>query len=314
MAFNVRLDAGHTTLYNRGVNPAYYEGDRMFLLSLYEMEELQKYRDVNVSISRTQTGNPSLYTRCKAAANYDLLISNHSNANANKDKKTVHIYEALDRAKDPLAYKLGKTIADTMGTSYALLTRADSKGDNYYGILRYSVSFGIKLPLLIEHGYHTNPDQCNWLLSDSNLKRLAVNEVRCIAEHFDLQLKTDTSIVYYRKGQYDNEGVLKLQQDLKRLGYPIATDGDFGTETEAQVKAFQIAYGLKDDGLAGPKTLGKIAELIAVMDNQPTLTKAPDGQIYIVQAGAYTVKEYAEVQRLKLSQVDIDAIVKLVKR
>jgi len=68
MGLNIRLDPGHTTLYNRGVNPAYYEGDRMYLLSLYEMEELQKYKDVNVSMSRTLTGNPNLYTRCKAAA------------------------------------------------------------------------------------------------------------------------------------------------------------------------------------------------------------------------------------------------------
>jgi N-acetylmuramoyl-L-alanine amidase len=314
MDLNIRLDPGHTTLYNRGVNPAYYEGDRMYLLSLYEMEELLKYKDVNVSISRTLTGNPNLYTRCKAAAKYDLLLSNHSNANAKPEKNAVHIYEELSRAKDPLSYKLGKTIADTMGTSYALLTRADSDGDNYYGILRYGAQFGIKIPLIIEHGYHTNPTQCNWLLSDSNLKRMAVNVVRCIAEHYNLQLKTDTSIVYYRKGQYDNDGVSKLQTDLKRLGYPIDTDGDFGTETEAQVKAFQIAYGLKDDGLAGPKTLGKIAELIAILDNQPVLTKAPEGQIYIVQAGAYSVKEYADIQRAKLGNAGIDAIVKLISR
>ena len=37
-------------------------------------------------------------------------------------------------------------------------------------------------------------------------------------------------------------------------------DGDFGRETEAAVKSFQLAAGIKVDGICGPITWGKLLE------------------------------------------------------
>lgn len=48
--------------------------------------------------------------------------------------------------------------------------------------------------------------------------------------------------------------VTSLQHLLKARGQKIATDGVFGSKTEAAVKSFQRSKGLKQDGLAGPKT------------------------------------------------------------
>ncbi|MBG1267423.1 peptidoglycan-binding domain-containing protein [Nostoc sp. WHI] len=49
--------------------------------------------------------------------------------------------------------------------------------------------------------------------------------------------------------------VVKLQQQLKRLGYLKGQpDGDFGVTTEAAVKAVQKRYGLEADGVAGGAT------------------------------------------------------------
>ncbi|WP_373528973.1 peptidoglycan-binding protein [Nostoc sp.] len=49
--------------------------------------------------------------------------------------------------------------------------------------------------------------------------------------------------------------VVKLQQQLKRLGYLKGQpDGDFGVTTEAAVKAVQKRYGLEADGIAGGAT------------------------------------------------------------
>lgn len=307
----IKIDAGHVDGWNTGIDPRYKEGTRMFLLAQYEQDEFDKYNDVEVTLSRSLKTNPSLYERCKAAAGYDLLLSDHTNANSNPDSNGVHIYEALDRAQAEISHKLGKTIADTMGTSYRLLTRKDSNGANYYGILRYGVLFGIKIPLIIEHGYHTNAAQCKWLLNDSNLKILAVNKVRCIAEHYGLQLKASAPLVYYRL-KSKGDGVKKLQEDLTRLGYPLDNDGVFGILTEAAVIAYQLANGLKGDGSAGPLTLGKIAEQIAILDAKPRLTEAPDGKQYIVQAGAFKIKEYADARAAQIIAKDFNAIVKLV--
>ena len=49
--------------------------------------------------------------------------------------------------------------------------------------------------------------------------------------------------------------VVKLQERLKRLGFLDGNaDGDFGTSTEAAVKAAQQRYGLEADGIAGGAT------------------------------------------------------------
>ena len=63
----------------------------------------------------------------------------------------------------------------------------------------------------------------------------------------------------------DSQGskVTQLQQDLKQLGYYYADiTGNFGEKTEAAVKAFQKAYKLTDDGVAGTNTLNAIAAAV----------------------------------------------------
>ncbi len=61
-----------------------------------------------------------------------------------------------------------------------------------------------------------------------------------------------------RKGARGSE-VTKLQTALKKLGYyKMKVDGIYGKGTVAAVKAYQAKSGLKADGIAGPKTLGKL--------------------------------------------------------
>lgn len=56
------------------------------------------------------------------------------------------------------------------------------------------------------------------------------------------------------------EAVANLQRNLVRFGFqPGKPDGVFGYGTEAAVIAFQKTQGLTADGIAGPKTLTKLA-------------------------------------------------------
>ena len=56
-------------------------------------------------------------------------------------------------------------------------------------------------------------------------------------------------------------GVLELQTKLKTIGYMVIADGDFGPNTEYQVKLFQSHNHLKADGIVGPKTESTIKEI-----------------------------------------------------
>ncbi|WP_052353677.1 peptidoglycan recognition protein family protein [Neobacillus jeddahensis] len=62
------------------------------------------------------------------------------------------------------------------------------------------------------------------------------------------------------------EAVKKYQQDLIKAGEKLpryGVDGDFGEETEVATKAFQARHGLSVDGIAGPETLAKLAEVLS---------------------------------------------------
>lgn len=68
------------------------------------------------------------------------------------------------------------------------------------------------------------------------------------------------------------EDVRKLQSRLIELGYDLpiyGADGEYGSETVAAVKAFQVDRGLDADGIAGEKTL---AALYAGQENTYTVT------------------------------------------
>lgn len=59
-----------------------------------------------------------------------------------------------------------------------------------------------------------------------------------------------------------NEGVRWVQWMLKKCGYNISTDGSFGPETTAAVRAFQANHGLASDGIAGPLTKAKLKAVV----------------------------------------------------
>lgn len=118
-----------------------------------------------------------------------------------------------------------------------------------------------------------------------------------------------TEKTYLCKGD-SGSAVKILQENLISLGYSCGSagsDGEFGDKTDAAVRAFQKAYGLTMDGLAGEKTQAKIKELLAA--KEPAKVES-DAIICYVQSGAYKSKENAQKQVDKLKKAGFDAIIK----
>jgi len=127
-----------------------------------------------------------------------------------------------------------------------------------------------------------------------------------------------------RKGDRSDE-VAELQQSLNRLGVRdasgnrLAEDGKFGDNTREAVLAFQKQQGLKEDGLVGRQTLGRIEQAQAVDTRTPTGPQLgdkahPDTALHNAirsQLPAAISNEVAANVTLQAKQAGIDAPEKL---
>lgn len=77
----------------------------------------------------------------------------------------------------------------------------------------------------------------------------------------------------------EGDDVKELQQNLIALGYDLGSygaDGEFGSKTDAAVRAFQQAEGLDVDGKFGAKSLAAMEAALAALDEkQPAQEEKP---------------------------------------
>lgn len=203
----VVLDPGHYPNYNKGAASGYWEGNKMYTLSQYDKEELEKY-GIDVILTRKYNENPTLATRgqiaIKNAAGYDevVFISNHSNGYNGKAYGVEAFRSLYLPDSDVLGKKLVEAIVGVMKAttkitySRGVKTLKSITGADYYAVIRSSVSSArsvsqaakgpVKYTYIIEHGFHDNKTECAFLNEDANLKKIAEAKARVIAEYFGL--------------------------------------------------------------------------------------------------------------------------------
>ena len=81
-------------------------------------------------------------------------------------------------------------------------------------------------------------------------------------------IKVETGKLLLSKGS-SGDGVGRIQLVLHLLNYPLPRsikqgrpDGIFGSETDGAIRQFQQKFELKPDGMVGPKTLGRLDNLL----------------------------------------------------
>lgn len=189
------LDAGHGRLGNpHTTKEGFYEGTQNFVLAGYLKEELEK-RGFEVLLTRNDIDdNPSLEERGTLAGknNAILFLSLHSNAPGSATPPDIYptirgvcAYYSLTAPElnQPLAEALVNKIAEVMNTqNRGIKTRAypDKPDTDYYGVIRNSVQSGCRRAMLIEHGFHTNPEDSEFLQSSEKLALLAAAEAEVI--------------------------------------------------------------------------------------------------------------------------------------
>ena len=207
----ITLDPGHGPFGNPGVIPGYYEGTRVYMLAETLKKELEEYKDTEVVITRkTIDDNPSLANRGGEAAKNgsELFISLHSNAASNPAAHGVSVFRSVKRPEsEKLGRMLGEAVVNVMkkhtDITYlrGVMTRTESidgKVQDYYGVIRSSVkSEKVKYSYIIEHGFHTNLTECEYMFDDKSLFDIARVEADIIAEYFGLEKKADPEPAEY---------------------------------------------------------------------------------------------------------------------
>lgn len=185
------IDAGHYGKYNQSpVNSAYWESDFTWKFHLLLKTELEK-RGIEVITTRAAQANDlKLELRGQKSAGCDLFLSIHSNACSDASADYPLACCCVNGTADVLGHELAEAVGHVMGCTgkARIWKRQGSGGSDYYGVLRGAASVGTP-GILMEHGFHTNLRDTNWLMNDENLRRMAAAEAETIAEHFDV--KTD---------------------------------------------------------------------------------------------------------------------------
>lgn len=188
------LDAGHFGKYNRSpVNAQYYESDMSWKLHNYLKSALEEY-GIEVITTRTiQEKDLGLEARGKLAKGCDLFISIHSNACNEENVDYPLSCCSISGKADKIGQALADAVAKAMNTKQngRILKREGADGD-WYGVIRGASSVGVA-GVLLEHSFHTNKKATEWLLSDDNLKKLAIEEAKTIAEYYGVKKIVDTT-------------------------------------------------------------------------------------------------------------------------
>ena len=190
------LDAGHGQFGNPyPVLEDTFEGTQNFKLAC-KLKTCLEAKGFTVLLTRNCIeDNPSLEERGKLAGNNHacLFLSLHSNAPGSATSPEAYhavrgsevYYSMADAPRNAeIARALNAAVVSTMNTAdRGVKTRSypDQPEVDYYGVLRHSAAYGCPTAFIIEHGFHTNPEDAAFLASDEGLQKLAEAEAEVLA-------------------------------------------------------------------------------------------------------------------------------------
>ena len=193
------LDPGHGQFGNKHTTrDGFYEGTQNFILASFLKSELEALGfDVRMTREKVED-NPELVERGSMSGKLGALmfLSIHSNAPGgnpaderySKVRGAETFYSVSDcEGNAPIARALNDAVVRTVNTEdRGIKTRRypDNDSIDYYGVLRSAAASGCKRAFLIEHGFHTNPEDSAFLQDSECLARLAKAEAEVIDKWF----------------------------------------------------------------------------------------------------------------------------------
>ena len=193
------LDPGHGQFGNKHTTrDGFYEGTQNFILASFLKDELEAL-GFEIKMTREKIeDNPELSERGSMSGKLGavMFLSIHSNAPGgnpaderySKVRGAETFYSVSDcEGNAPIARALNDAVVRTVGTEdRGIKTRRypDNESVDYYGVLRSAAASGCKRAFLIEHGFHTNPEDSAFLQNSECLAKLAKAEAEVIDKWF----------------------------------------------------------------------------------------------------------------------------------
>ena len=213
----VVLDPGHggreAGAYAVHNGYAYKEEVINWKIANYTAEELKKYPDIEVHLTRTKNETKGLVSRVLTAKSYgaDLLVSQHVNDGGSPYPRGASVLISRGTYRSYLADKerlfgkcvmneltklgLSKRFAASGGMEYRM-SEDGSRYPNgalrdYYGIVAQSVEQNIP-GVIIEHAFVTNAsDASNYLRTNKQLQKLGKADAKAIVSYFNQVKETE---------------------------------------------------------------------------------------------------------------------------
>lgn len=227
------LDAGHYGKYNQSpVNKAYWESEFTWKFHLLLKSELEKYGVQVITTRADQVKDLGLVSRGRKAAGCDLFISVHSNACNSESADHPLACCCISGKCDVLGLEIAQTVQRVMGCKQpGRITKKKGDYGNYdwYSVLHGAALVGVP-GVLMEHGFHTNRANTEWLLKNENLEKLAEAEAATIAAYYGLAKNPDSGQTPSAPATTTGEGfrvkVICAELNVRKgvgTGCPIAT-------------------------------------------------------------------------------------------
>lgn len=202
-------------------------------------------QDVNV-FSVTKTSYQAVEDACRGC---DIAIFEHSDADDSIDEPNepnrVVIYRPVERPGDGICRAIGQVAAELLGTTLSPIQhRANTSGDDWYGVLKRAMQAGCQDAWLMENGFHTHGPTRQKLSDPMFRQRLAEVKIDAMAKEYGWE--ASDMIKAGDKG----EAVKAWQTALIEAGYsldPYGADGSFGPLSQKQTNAFKTDAGLPLD-------------------------------------------------------------------
>lgn len=189
----VVIDPGHGGENLGAEYEGYTEKDMTLIVARAMKEELEKYDDIIVYLTRDSDVDMSIKDRALFAKerNADFLFCLHFNSSVNHNLYGAEVWVSAFGdyyVKGRQFAQISMDIFENMGLySRGIKTRLNDDEDNYYGILRYCTQEGIPAALIEHCHLDQENDKPFYRQSEEQLKEFGRKDAEAAAKYFGLK-------------------------------------------------------------------------------------------------------------------------------